>query len=146
MTLETFAPTPRKIAIAGRTVSILPLTLGRMPAFSAAVKTVGGLLFVADYLTLLSEHSEDAARVIIAGSDVTPAEAEGLDAEQAVELLAAIYEVNADFFISRLRPAMTRAAEAATSRIKAVAPTMLTGATSSPGLSSADTPSTPASA
>lgn len=138
MTLETFAPIARGVPITGREVKVLPLKLGQMPAMSRAAKPIYGLLFVADFMAILGEHADAAMATICAATDVTEAEAASLDQAQAVELLSAIFEVNADFFIRRLRPAMTAAATAASDRIKMLAPA---GPPSSPALQAEDTAS-----
>jgi len=138
MTLQTFAPVPRAVPINGREVKVLPLKLGQMPAMSHAAKPIYGLLFVADFMAILGEHADAAMATICAATDVSQTEAAELDQAQAVELLSAIFEVNADFFIRRLRPAMTAAVTAASDRIKALTPA---GPPSSPDLPAEDTAS-----
>lgn len=138
MSLETFVPTPKPVKIATRVVQVTDAKLGQMPALSRAVKPIYGLMFVADFMSILGEHAEDAMATIIAATDVTEAEAKALDQAQAVELLSAIFEVNAGFFIHHTRPAMTRAVQAAQDRIKMLAPA---GPPSSPASPAADTAS-----
>jgi hypothetical protein len=143
MSLETFAPTPRIVVLNdGRQVSVLPLRLGQMPAFTAAAKAAAPSLFVADYMTILEQHPADAMTMIAVATALSPAETEALWQDETVALLSTIYEVNSDFFIQRLRPAMTKAAGDASARIKMM--TDLLGAMSLPGSDSLATTSPPA--
>lgn len=133
--LETFAPVPRIVTLNdGTELQVLPLRLGRMPAFTKAVKPIAGSLFVADYFTILEEHPQAAIDTICAAG-FAPAMAQALYQDETVRLLSAIYEVNGDFFIQRLRPAMTQAAEAAKATVAKMA--ALTGEAPSPSSSSA---------
>lgn len=139
-TLETFAPIPRIVTLNnGQRIEILPLRLGQMPAFTQAVMPITGSLFLADYFTILEEHPAAALNMLVAAC-MTREQAEQVFQDETVALLAAIYEVNSDFFIQRLRPAMTRAAAGAQAVITAL---MTVGAPSSPGLPGTDIPSPP---
>lgn len=140
MTLETFAPTPRIVVLNdGRQVPILPLRLGQMPAFTVAAKAAAPSLFSADYLTILEDHPTDAMAMIGIVTDLSPGDIAALWQDETVALLSTIYEVNSDFFIQRLRPAMTKAAGDASARIKMMA--ALIGATSLPASASSATAS-----
>jgi hypothetical protein len=144
MSLETFAPTPRTVTLNdGRRVDILPLRLRQMPAFTRAAKPVAGLLFIADYFTLLEEHPEVASDIIqtYLGWDAEVVGA--LFQDETVRLISAIYEVNGDFFIQRLRPAMTQATEGAAAQIAKLG--ILAGPQPLPGSGSTGSASTPAS-
>ena len=148
--LETFAPLPRRVRIATREVEVLPLTLGRLVAAAEAARPIGAWLTMGDYAVILEEHPAAARAVLVCAVGLTEAEADALDLAQAVELLSAHYEVNADFFARRLAPVMRQAragARAALEQLTAtVTGTATTGEKPSPGSASADTPSPTVSA
>ena len=132
MSLETFAPVPQVVTLNdGRSVALLPLRLGQMPAVTRAAKPMGGLLLTADYLTVLDDHPQDTIDLIRAATTLTAEAVDALFQDEVVRLLSAIQEVNQDFFIQRLRQEMTQAATSATARIKELA--SLAGVSSSPG-------------
>lgn len=118
MSLDVFVPQPRTVTLNdGREIGVLPLRLGQVPAFVKASKAVAPYLFVADYMVVLNDHPQDAAEMIVVATALSADQAADLWQDEAVRLLTAIYEVNADFFVQRLRPAMTAAAGEAAQRI-----------------------------
>lgn len=144
MSLDVFAPVPHVVTLNdGRQVPLMPLRLAQMPAVTKAAKPMGGLLLVADFLTILDDHAQNAADLLQAATPLTAAEVAGLYQDEVVRLLSAVQEVNQNFFIQRLRPEMTQAATSATARMKTLA--ALAGASSLPGSGSTDTTSPPAS-
>lgn len=143
MSLETFAPVPHVVTLNdGREVALLPLRLGQMPAVTKAAKPMGGLLLVADFLTILDDHAEAAADLIRAATPLDGGAVAALYQDEVVRLLTAIQEVNQSFFIQRLRPEMTQAALSATTRMKTLA--ALAGVSSLPGSGSTATTLPPA--
>lgn len=145
--LDAFTPLSRTVTVRGRAVAVTPLTLGRLVAAAEAARPIGAWMTIADYRTILDEHPEAARAVIVRAIGLSEAEADELDMAETVELLAAHYEVNADFFMRRLGPAMRSAREAAAAILERAAPkTAPTGEKPSPGSASEDIPSPTASA
>ncbi len=97
------------------TLSIRPLTVGKIPAFRAA----GGERLLNLALTLPREPSawldvigEDNGRVLDAlavASGISRKAIEDLQLDELVRLIAAVAEVNLDFFAHRLAPALADA-------------------------------------
>lgn len=133
-TLETFAPVPRQLTVAGRDFALVPLRMRQLPAFHKAVAPVVPLILEADYLRAATEHH---AGMIEALTIATGADADWLGdlfPDQFLALMVTVIEVNLDFFARRLLPQVRQAAETVTR-----AATGRDGEPSSPGLSSADT-------
>ena len=143
--LETFTPLVRTVTVAGREIAIRPLRLGQMVAAAAAAKPLAGLLWIGDYNTILNDLPGEARALLIHGLGLSSDEADGLDGAEAIELLSAWHEVNADFLLRRLVPAGRAARQVASElldRLGQKSPETTgeqTGAMSSPGLDSADT-------
>ena len=141
--LDIFAPVPRVVTLNdGTTIDILPLRLGQMPAFIKASNLIAGSLFVADYFTILEQQPQAAIDMICAAGFNRDLVGK-LWQDETVALLSAIYEVNGDFFIQRLRPAMTKAAAGARAAIEMMATAAMPP--SLPTSDSADATSGPAS-
>ena len=141
--LETFAPIARTVVLAdGSRLEVLPLRLGQLPAFTKACGPITGSLYVADYFSILEQQPEAAIETICAAGFKREL-VTGLYQDETVALLAAIYEVNGDFFIQRLRPAMTKAAAGAKGMMTAMQEAVT--APSSPSSQATATTSGPAS-
>ena len=134
--LETWAPVPRRVTLSdGTSVDVLPLRLGQLPRFNKAVAPIARHLFAADYITILEEAPEAAIETLRAYG-LVEATVEAMFQDDVVNLLSAIYEANGDFFIRRLRPAMTRATKGALTQIAKMK--TLVGERPSPGLDGGD--------
>jgi hypothetical protein len=103
-------PVPATIVIGGETLDLTPIRLGELPAFARAVQPVANHLSASpDWLALVSEHGEaviDAVAIAVRRPREWVA---GLDLDEAVQLASAVFEVNADFFMRRLAPAIAQA-------------------------------------
>jgi len=111
---EMFAalpPVPASVEIAGEHIELSPLKVGEVPAFARAVQPIAASLSASpDWLALLAEHGE-AVIAALAIATRRPVEwVARLDLDEAVRLAEVVFGVNADFFIRRLLPSVTRAA------------------------------------
>lgn len=112
--LGALAPAPHELTIAGEALAVLPLRVGQIPPFLRAAGPLIAEIGLArpDWLYLLAEHGERlvAAIGIAVGR---PAEwVAALEPDEAIRLAAAVLEVNADFFMRRMAPAMESLAQA----------------------------------
>jgi hypothetical protein len=140
-TLETFFPVPRVEVIAGRRFEILPVRMKHFPRFTAATEPFIAQVPAGNYLGALLREP-DAVRAAIAIA--TGAETEWLDdlyPDEMVRLMAAVFEVNLDFFALRLLPARQQAAAAMAALL--IARAGPDGPPPSPGSSAPDTGSMP---
>lgn len=132
--LAAFFPEVRTEVIAGKTLSIPNLKVRQLTAFGKASEAFMPLIITADYMAVLTHHTEGACQAvsIVTGADV--AWLMDLDPDDMLRLISAVYEVNFDFFARRLLPARAAAGE----RLMALM-INLVGEKPSPGLSDADT-------
>lgn len=109
---DAFPPTPLSLQIAGVALAITPIRVGEIPALLAAVRPFAHRLVDGDpdWLVLLADHG-DALITAIAVASRRPQEwVAGLEMDDAIRLGAALFEVNADFFVQRVVPTIQHAA------------------------------------
>lgn len=140
MSLETFAPTPRSVRIDGRTIDVLPIKVGRVPAFARAIQPVWHLLLAEQYWQVATEHYEAARLAISIGTGIPEADLDEIYPDDFLSLAGAVFEANLDFFVSRGLPAVRALLE---TRMRVYQ--RLAGPTPSPTSPSADTASPTAS-
>ena len=102
--LATFFPEPRTETIAGVTLTIPNLKVRQLAPFGKAADPFMPLILTGDYLAAVTHHTD---AVCAAVSMVTGAEPEwlgNLDPDEMMQLVAAVFEVNLDFFAQRLLP------------------------------------------
>lgn len=135
MTENLFAalpPVPESLVIGGETLDITPLKVGELPIFARTVRPIAGKLGPdPDWLRLLSEDGESVILALAIACRRPPEWVSGLSLDDAIRLAEAVFGANADFFIRRVVPEITRVSQ----RIGTVIP----GATPSPGSSGPDT-------
>ncbi|GHU08293.1 hypothetical protein AGMMS50225_06670 [Betaproteobacteria bacterium] len=127
--LDAFPPTPQALDIASVAVQITPIRVGEIPKLLAAIRPFGHRLVGGDpdWFALLAEHG-DALITAVAVASRQPEEwVEELAMDDAIRLAAALFEVNADFFVQRVVPTLQHTA----ARINAQLGTPLAGLTPS---------------
>jgi hypothetical protein len=127
--LETLAPTTREVVVGERTITIRPVTLGKLPKLLATVEPIIGALVGStsasspqagqgagdpdyldvnlgelDLLRLYIAHGQRINDALPIVTDLTPAEVDKLELDKALELFKAMFEVNRDFFTQRVLP------------------------------------------
>lgn len=109
--LAAFFPEIRTATIAGKTLSIPNLKVRQLSAFAKVSEPYMPLIITADYMAVLTHHTEAACQAV---SIVTGAEVAwlmDLDPDVMLRLISAVYEVNFDFFARRLLPERAAAGE-----------------------------------
>ncbi|MFZ5555099.1 MAG: DUF6631 family protein [Pseudomonadota bacterium] len=130
---ETFPPVPKVVTVAGTAVELTPIRLGELPRLLAAVRPIAadlsaGLSAEPDWLDLLARHGEAVLELLTLATRRDRAWIEGLALDEAVTLAAAVFEVNADFFVRRVAPSIEQGGER-------LAPILSAGTMPSPGSS-----------
>ena len=123
---ETFPPVPKVVTVAGTALELTPIRLGELPRLLAAVRPIAADISVEpDWLDLLARHGEAVLDLLAITTRRERAWIEGLALDEAVTLATAVFEVNADFFVGRVVPAIQGAAQR-------LAPILSAGTTPSP--------------
>jgi hypothetical protein len=126
--LALWVPEPRRLTAGGREIAVLPLPVGRLPAFYKAIQPVVTLLTTGLYVEAVEHHYEAVRATVAVGAGVEPDWIDGLMLDELVRLAAAVVGTNADFFRRRAAPAI-REAQGETARSLGMA---AAGAPSSP--------------
>lgn len=109
---DAFPPTALSLEIAGAEMAITPIRVGEIPALLAAVRPFAHRLVDADpdWLGLLADHGDALITAIALASRRPQDWVAGLAMDDAIRLAAALFEVNADFFVQRVVPTIQHAA------------------------------------
>jgi hypothetical protein len=130
--LAALPPVSEPLVIGGEILEISPLKVGELPAFARAVRSIASKVTSdPDWLRLLSEDGESVLLALAIACRRPPDWVAALALDDAIRLAEAIFGANADFFIQRVVPEITRVSQ----QIKTVIP----GAMPSPGSSGPDT-------
>ena len=113
---ETFPPVPQVVTVAGAAVELTPIRLGELPRILAALRPIAADLSAdlsaqPDWLVLLARHGEAMLELLALATRRDRAWIEALALDEAVTLAAAVFEVNADFFVRRVAPSIASAGE-----------------------------------
>jgi hypothetical protein len=114
--LETLDPAPRTVSAGGETIEVRALTIGQLPAFVRALRPALGLLEggEVDVVALVAEHGEAVIEAVSVATGRDYAWLAGLAPDAFAVIAGAVLEVNMDFFVRRLAPALNRILETAT--------------------------------
>lgn len=109
---QTFPPVPKVVTVAGTTVELTPIRLGELPRLLAVVRPLAADLSAEpDWFDLLARHGEAVLDLLALTTRRERAWVNDLSLDAAVTLAAAVFEVNADFFVGQLAPAIQGAAQ-----------------------------------
>jgi hypothetical protein len=91
---------------------LTPIRLGELPRLLAVVRPLASELSAdPDWLALLGQHGEAMLDLLAITARRERAWVNDLPLDDAVQLAAAVFEVNADFFVGRVVPGIQRSAE-----------------------------------
>jgi hypothetical protein len=122
--LEIVSPPETVVNFEGQQITISPIRMGKLQAFTAAVKPVAQDLILAlngsgDLLTTIELHGSRLIDAVHIGSGVPRDQLENCLPDEFITLAAAVVEVNADFFARRLLPAVRGAIDGVSKTMKA---------------------------
>lgn len=108
----SFPPQPQVVVIAGETLELTPIRVGEVPKLLAAVQPIASHLTQAapDWLALITQHGDAIVDVLAIAARRSREWVEALSIDDAVNLASVLFEVNADFFVQRVAPAIQSAA------------------------------------
>lgn len=112
--LDIIDPQPESLTIDGEEMELRPLTVGRLPAFTRAIRPMMPFFQDGEFdvVDLLADHGEDLIAAVAIASGRPSPWIEALDPINFVELATAAIQVNMDFFNRRLVPAIQAKASA----------------------------------
>ena len=114
MSLDSFVPDVKEIEIAGKAVKISPLKIRQIPGFSRAIGPVSTMLFGGDMMGAIAMHGEGLIKAVAIAIEQTEDWIGDLPPDEFLHLATAVVEVNGDFFVRRVRPALEETIEKVT--------------------------------
>ena len=103
--LDVLVPQARLMEMAGQRLTISPLVVGELPAMLKAVRPFAEQLTgEPDWLALLCDHGDALLAALELASRQPREWVNALALDDAITLAAAVFEVNADFFVRRVAP------------------------------------------
>jgi hypothetical protein len=135
MSLETYIVEAHPVEVGGKTLAIVPLRVRQVPAFVRAIAPATALLSAGRIADAVALHGDG----MIVAMAVATGEAEDMIGDllpdEFLRLVAAVMEVNGDFFVQRVAPQIAALQEKAEAAMKKAT----SGATSSPSSSATAT-------
>ena len=109
---KTFPPEPLVVTLSGTALELTPIRLGELPRLLAVVRPLAEeITSDPDWMALLGRHGDAVLDLLAITTRRERAWINDLSLEDAVQLAAAVFEVNADFFVGRVVPGIQRSAD-----------------------------------
>ena len=109
---KTFPPAPVAVTISGTALELTPIRLGELPRLLAVARPIADeITSNPDWVSLLGRHGDAVLDLLALATRRERAWVNDLSLDDAVQLAAAVFEVNADFFVARVVPAIQGAAQ-----------------------------------
>lgn len=109
---KTFPPTPVVVQLACGSLELTPVRLGELPRLLTIMRPLADALSAEpDWLALFSQHGNALLELLTLTTRCERAWINDLPLDDAVQLAAAVFEVNADFFVGRVVPGIQRSAD-----------------------------------
>ena len=109
---KTFPPAPVVVTLSGIALELTPIRLGELPRLLAVVRPLADdITGDPEWIALLGRHGDSVLDLLAITTRRERAWVNDLSLEDAVLLAAAVFEVNADFFVAHVVPAIQGAAQ-----------------------------------
>jgi hypothetical protein len=116
-TLEKLAPIPVKVDVAGERISVTPIKTRELPPMMRAVAPILAEIQGGDILGALAKNADSLVEAVAICCRKPREWADELDVDDLVAAAAAVMESNADFFVHRVLPALTKAVDGVTQAV-----------------------------
>ena len=109
---KTFPPEPVVVTLSGTALELTPIRLGELPRLLAVVRPLAEDIGTdPDWMALLGRHGDAVLDLLAITTRHERAWINDLQLADAVQLAAAVFEVNADIFVAHVVPAIQGAAQ-----------------------------------
>lgn len=120
---KTFPPEPVVVTLSGTALELTPIRLGELPRLLAVVRPLAEeITSDPDWMALLGRHGDAVLDLLAITTRRERAWINDLSLEDAVLLAAAVFEVNADFFVRRIAPKVGDLAQRLNGRLAGLTP------------------------
>jgi hypothetical protein len=109
---QTFPPEPVVVTLSGTALELTPIRLGELPRLLAVLRPLAeDITSDPDWMALLGRHGDAVLDLLAITTRRERAWINDLSLDDAVQLAAAVFEVNADFFVAYVVPSIQGAAQ-----------------------------------
>lgn len=111
--LDIITPTERSVTIGDEIITVTPIRMGKLQAFTNALEPIFGEVLAAingeaDMLHIIASHTGDMIEAVSIGSGLPRDSIEGMLPDEFLDLASAVLMANADFFARRLLPRVSQ--------------------------------------
>jgi len=122
--LAIISPPEKIVTFMGEQITVSPVNIGRLQAFTAAVRPIANDLIEAvngsgDLLMTIELHGDRMIRAVSVATGIPDETVAKAMPDEFIALAAAVVEINADFFVRRLLPSLKQAVDGLRERLKA---------------------------
>ena len=109
---KTFPLAPVVVTLSGTALELTPIRLGELPRLLAVVRPLAeDITSDPDWMALLGRHGDAVLDLLAITTRRERTWINDLQLPDAVQLAAAVFEVNADFFVAHVVPSIQGAAQ-----------------------------------
>lgn len=112
MGLEAYVPQPRSVQAGGTVVQVLPLRIRQIPQFVRCIGPSLEPIARGQLLAAVTAGGEQLVQALAIATGQTEEWVGELLPDEFLQLFSAVVEVNGDFFVQRVMPALTEATNA----------------------------------
>ena len=102
--LAELSPKVLSVTVAGRAFALTPVRMGQIAAFSEAVMPIAPMVLSGQILEAATQHYAALRAALVIATKADPVWLDDLMPDDFLQLVAAVVEVNGDFFARRLTP------------------------------------------
>lgn len=127
--LDILTPAEHKVAIGGEEITVTPIRMGKLQAFTKALEPIFGEVMAAiqgeaDLLHVIAHHTADMIEAVSIGTGLSRERIEELLPDEFLDLASAVLMANADFFARRLLPRVSATLAQLKQQVEALGPTV----------------------
>jgi hypothetical protein len=110
MSAEAFYPNVATVEIGGAAITLRDITMRDYPRFLEAARVLFEDAMSGNLAGALAEHADQMITCVLIGSDATRAQIDEMAPDDFIRLASEVAARNADFFVSRLQPEVSKTA------------------------------------
>lgn len=101
-----------EVAAGGETITVSPFVFGQLPKVAKCFASIKGVIEGGNLIEIASAGGEDLLQLLCLAVGKPRAWLDTLQSDEGLALMAAVIQVNRDFFVQRLAPVLQRLTQA----------------------------------
>ncbi|MGZ3325698.1 MAG: DUF6631 family protein [Xanthobacteraceae bacterium] len=102
----------REVAAGGETIKVSPFVFGQLPKVAKCFASIKGVIEGGNLIEIASAGGEDLLQLLCLAANKPRAWFDTLPSDEGLSLMAAVIQVNRDFFVQRMSPVLQRLTQA----------------------------------